>query len=65
MTNVITALIDNWVPPEWVDHCYPYGMIMLNGLYTRAPINQGLFDTIDNEQLACLYIYSEPPTIAA
>jgi hypothetical protein len=65
MTDVITALIDNWVPPEWVDHCYPHGVITLNGLYTRAPINQGLFDTINNEQLACLYFYGELPIITA
>jgi hypothetical protein len=63
ISDVINALIDNRVPPEWVDHSYPRGVIILNGLHTGSPIHQGLFDAIDNERLACLHIYGEPPAI--
>jgi hypothetical protein len=61
ISDVINALLDNRVPPEWVDHSYPHGVITLNGLHTRSPIHQGLFDAIDNERLARLHIYGKPP----
>jgi hypothetical protein len=63
ISDVINALIDNRVPPEWVDHSYPHSVITLNRLHTESPIHQGLFDAINNERLAHLHIYGEPPAI--
>jgi hypothetical protein len=47
ISDVINTLLDNQVPPEWVDHSYPHGVITLNGLHTGSPIHQGLFTLWD------------------
>jgi hypothetical protein len=60
---VINSLIDNRVPPEWVDHSYHHGVLILNGLYSGSPLQRGLLDPIDNERLARLHIYGEPAPI--
>jgi hypothetical protein len=61
--NVINALLDNRIPPEWVDHAYPYGVIYLNSHYTGTPLNQGLLDAIDNERISRLLRFGTPPAI--
>jgi hypothetical protein len=63
--DVINVLIDNRIPPAWIDHSYPYGVIALNNYYTGAPLVQGALDSIDNERIARLHLYGEPPAIPA
>jgi hypothetical protein len=36
--DVIQALLDNRIPPEWIDHCYAYGVAAFNAIYSGAPI---------------------------
>ena len=62
--DITSVLLDNRIPPEWVDHAYPYGVIGLNSFYTGSPAVQGVLDPFDNERLAHLHIYGEPPAIA-
>jgi hypothetical protein len=61
--DVINVLLDNRVPPEWVDHSYTHDVLMMYSLYSGSPMQRGLLDDIDNEQLAQLHIYGEPPAI--
>jgi hypothetical protein len=65
MQDVLNVLLDNCIPPEWVDHAYAYGVLALNHLYSGAPLTRGLLDPADNERLVRLHIYGEPPAIAA
>jgi hypothetical protein len=51
--DIIDVLIDNWIPPEWVDHGYPYRLAYLNQLIT-AWFQQDELSLIDNERVACL-----------
>ena len=55
MQDVILALIDNHIPPEWVDHAYPHGIIFLNTHYTGSSLSQDLLDAVDNERIARLH----------
>jgi hypothetical protein len=61
--DVIRALIDNHIPPEWVDHAYPHGIIFLNAHYTGSSLSQNLLDAIDNERIARLHRYGTPAAI--
>lgn len=63
--DVLDVLLNNRIPPEWVDHAYSFGVLALNHLYTGAPLMRDLVDPIDNERLVRLHIYGEPPAIAA
>ena len=62
MQDVIDVLIDNRIPPTWIDHGYTYGLNFIN--YNIAnPTYRELFDTVDNERHARLRAYGEPPAI--
>ena len=62
--DIFNVLLDNRIPPEWVDHTYSSGILALNHLYSGAPLTRSLLDPTDNERLARLHIYGEPPAIA-
>ena len=47
--NVIDALLNNRVPPAWVDHSYLYGLAYLDTHYSENGPHQALFEEIDNE----------------
>jgi len=63
--DVINALLDNRIPPSWVDHAYPYGFIFLNTHYTGSQAHRGLIDAIDHERLERIRAYGLPPPIPA
>jgi hypothetical protein len=63
LQDAINVLVDNRVPPEWVDHAYPFGVITLNGTYTGSIIDRGLLDPLDSERLVRLHVYGEPAAI--
>ena len=65
LQDITNVLIDNRVPPEWVDHAYAYGVIFLNGHYSGSVIHQTLLDVVDNERLTRLRAYGVPPPIPA
>jgi len=49
--------------PSWVDHSYAFGIISLNHMYTGSTLVRSTIDPLDNERLARLHIYGEPPAI--
>ncbi len=63
--EVANYLIDNRIPPEWVDHAYVFGLRFLEVHYSGAVIHQGLLEPIDNERLARLRAYGTPAPITA
>ena len=63
--DVIQTLLDNRIPPEWVDHAYGYGITFLNGHYGDGWIDSDLLQAVDNEHVARLRRYGEPQAIAA
>ena len=63
LQDVITVLLDNRIPPSWVDHSYLFGLTYLNAHYSGNGPHQALYDEIDNERLARLHIYGTPPPI--
>ena len=58
--DVLNALLDNRIPPEWVDHSYAYAVGVLNAHFTGSPINRGLLDPVDNERIARVRRYGIP-----
>jgi len=63
LQDVITVLLDNRIPPSWVDHSHLFGLTYLNAHYSGNGPHQALYDEIDNERLARLHIYGTPPSI--
>jgi len=49
--DIINVLIDNRIPPAWIDHGYTYGLNFINFNIVN-PTYQELLDTIDNEHHA-------------
>jgi len=65
LQDVVDVLIDNCIPPEWVDHSYPFGLAYLEAHHSGNPLHQAMLDETDNEQLAQLQRYGIPPAITA
>jgi len=42
--DVVDTLLDNRVPPAWVDHSYLYGLAYLDAHYSGNGLHQALFD---------------------
>jgi hypothetical protein len=63
--DIATYLMDNHIPPEWVDHAYAFGLRFLEVHYSGLIIHQGLLEPVDNERLARLRAYGTPAPIAA
>jgi len=63
--DVTNYLIDNQIPPEWVDHAYVFRLRFLEVHYSGAIIYQGLLEPMDNERLAQLQAYRTPAPITA
>ena len=61
LRDVTNYLIDNCIPPEWVDHAYRF----IEVHYSGSVIQQDLLDSVDNERLARLHAYRIPAPIAA
>jgi len=62
MQDIIDVLIDNRIPPTWIDHGYIYGLNYIN-FNIANPMYRELLDTIDNEHHARLMAYGTPPAI--
>jgi len=63
--DIINVLLDNRIPPEWVDHAYMYGVNLINAHYTRGTMSRVLLEGIDHERLARIRAYGIPPPIEA
>ena len=44
--DVANYLIDNRIPPEWVDHTYVFDLRFLKVHYSGAVIHQGLLEPV-------------------
>jgi len=44
LQNIINVLLDNQIPPSWVDHSYLFGVIYLNTHYSGNGPHQALYD---------------------
>jgi hypothetical protein len=62
MQDVIDVLLDNRIPPAWIDHGYVYGLNFIN-FNIANPMYRELLDTMDNERHARLRAYGVPPAI--
>jgi len=60
--DVDDVLIDNCIPPTWIDHGYTYGLNFIN-FNIANPSYCELLDTIDNERHARLRAYGTPLAI--
>jgi len=49
LQDIINVLLDNRIPPSWVDHSYLFGLAYLNAHYVGNSPHQALYDDIDNE----------------
>jgi len=49
LQDIINVLLDNWIPPSWVDHSYLFRLAYLNAHYIGNGPHQALYDDIDNE----------------
>ena len=65
MQDVIDVLLDNHIPPEWMDHAYTFRWAYLEAHHSGHPIHQALFDEIDNERLTHVQAYRALPSIVA
>ena len=61
--DVINVLLDNRIPPEWIDHAYPYGFLFLNAHYSGSMMHRELIDALDNERIARMRAFGMPPPI--
>jgi hypothetical protein len=62
MQDIIDVLLDNRIPPAWIDHGYVYGLNFIN-FNIANPTYRELLDTMDNERHARLRAYGVPPAI--
>jgi len=60
--DIDDVLIDNRIPPAWIDHGYTYGLNFIN-FNIANPSYRELLDTIDNECHVRLRAYRTPPAI--
>jgi hypothetical protein len=63
--DVINVLLDNCIPPEWIDHAYMYGINLIDAHYTGGTMSRALLEGVDHERLARLRAYGVPPPIEA
>lgn len=63
--DVISALIFNRVPVDWVDHAYLFGLQFFDQHYAGNPIDEALLADHDNERLHRLDLHGAPPAIPA
>ncbi|KAG6834022.1 hypothetical protein H0H93_011519, partial [Arthromyces matolae] len=64
-TEALRILLRNRIPPEWIDHAYPYGVAYLDQHFFGQSQLIDTFTEIDDERIARLQQYGTPPAIAA
>ncbi|KAF7762603.1 hypothetical protein Agabi119p4_9196 [Agaricus bisporus var. burnettii] len=62
---VATTLIDNKIPPSWVDHSYPFGLRVLDQLVKTSQMPHATLVSIDNDRQRRLRTIGVPPAIVA
>ncbi|KAG6858573.1 hypothetical protein C0995_015590 [Termitomyces sp. Mi166 len=61
--DALCVLLHNWIPLDWVDHAYMYGVVYLEQQFHSPMMSMDIFHKIDDECLQCLLHYGTPPTI--
>jgi hypothetical protein len=65
LQDIANYLLDNRIPPEWVDHAYAFGVRFIEVHYAGSVIQQDLLDMVDHERLARLHAYGAAAPIIA
>ncbi|KAG6859198.1 hypothetical protein C0995_010756, partial [Termitomyces sp. Mi166 len=61
--DVLHVLLHNWIPLDWVDHTYTYGVVYLEQQFHSPMMSMNIFHKIDDECLQRLLHYGTPPAI--
>ncbi|KAG6858143.1 hypothetical protein C0995_002287 [Termitomyces sp. Mi166 len=61
--DALHVLLHNWIPLDWVDHAYTYGMVYLEQQFHSPTMSMDIFCEINDERLQCLLHYGTPPAI--
>ncbi|KAH9480930.1 hypothetical protein JR316_0007533 [Psilocybe cubensis] len=61
--DVINVLLENGIPPEWVDHAYNFGYQYMNQKYHATAMDDDLWAEADTEQLRRIMEFGEPKGI--
>ncbi|EKM77841.1 hypothetical protein AGABI1DRAFT_130112 [Agaricus bisporus var. burnettii JB137-S8] len=62
---VATILIDNKIPPSWVDHAYPFGLRVLDQLVKTSQMPHATLVSVDDDRRRRLRSTGVPPAIVA
>jgi hypothetical protein len=62
LQTIINLLIDNCIPPGWIDHAYPFRLNYINHQYAGSAYTQ-YFNEMDNKRLERIRAYGIPPAI--
>ncbi|KAG6881971.1 hypothetical protein C0995_016428 [Termitomyces sp. Mi166 len=61
--DTLHILLHNWIPLDWVDHTYTYGMVYLEQQFHNPTMSLDIFCKIDNKRHQRLLCYGTPPAI--
>ncbi|KAG6899708.1 hypothetical protein C0995_005144 [Termitomyces sp. Mi166 len=59
--NALHVLLHNWIPLDWVDHTYMYGMVYLEQRFHSPTMSMDIFHKINNERIQRLLLYGTSP----
>ncbi|KAG6843626.1 hypothetical protein H0H87_002297 [Tephrocybe sp. NHM501043] len=63
--DAICVLMQNYIPVEWVDHVYTYGMVYLEYQFLNPNVSIDLYQNVNNEHHEQLLTYRTPAAIAS
>ncbi|KAG6871974.1 hypothetical protein C0995_014368 [Termitomyces sp. Mi166 len=55
--DALRILLHNWIPLDWVDHAYTYGVVYLEQQFHSPMMSMDIFHEIDDKRLQCLLHY--------
>ncbi|KAG6893586.1 hypothetical protein C0995_016651 [Termitomyces sp. Mi166 len=61
--DALRILLHNWIPLDWVDHAYIYGVVYLEQQFYNPMMSLDIFCEIDDKRHQRLLRYGTPPTI--
>ncbi|KAG6881321.1 hypothetical protein C0995_002291, partial [Termitomyces sp. Mi166 len=61
--NTLRVLLHNWIPLDWLDHAYTYGVVYLEQQFHSPMMSMDIFHEINDGHLQRLSHYGTPPAI--
>ncbi|KAG6882224.1 hypothetical protein C0995_015383 [Termitomyces sp. Mi166 len=61
--DALCILLHNWIPLDWMDHAYTYGVVYLEQQFHNPMMSLDIFCEIDDERHQRLLRYGTPPAI--